>query len=227
MAEDIKIENLWDLSASLAGAYLARYKYGWEALSGIADFIRELGPTLPADEYKRIADDVWVAHSAKIMPSASISGPCIIGHGTELRHSAFIRGSVLIGANCVVGNSCELKNSILFDHAQAPHFNYVGDSILGHYAHMGAGAITSNVKGDKSPIVVKGRDGNHETGLKKFGALLGDHAEIGCQAVLNPGTVIGARSRVYPLTLVRGVVPADSILKSTDVVVAIEKRENL
>lgn len=223
--DSLKIRALWDLSASLAGPYLAQFEYGWEAIRGIADMIRELGPQLPTDIYEEIEHEVWVAKSATVMPTVSITGPCIIGPHSELRQAAFIRGSVLVGADCVVGNSCELKNAILFNQVQVPHFNYVGDSILGQSAHMGAGAITSNVKGNKGLIAVKTDEAVYETGLWKFGTLLGDFAEIGSQTVLNPGTVVGPRSRVYPLSLVRGVIPADHIMKSAGVIVPIEKRK--
>lgn len=226
MSQILEIKDLWDLSATLAGPYLSNFKYGWEALPGIAELIRELGRQLPADEYINTAQDVWIAKTAHVMPSAYISGPCIIGPGTEVRHSAFIRGSALVGANCVVGNSTELKNVILFDHVEVPHFNYVGDSILGTYSHLGAGAITSNVKGDRQAVTIRTEDTNISSGLKKFGALLGDHVEIGSQSVLNPGTIVGPRSRVYPLTLLRGVIPANSLVKKDGVIVPLEKRDN-
>ncbi len=208
------IPDLYDLSHSRAGDYLAGFTYPWEALAGIADFIRALGPTLPQDEFEQRGDDIWVARDAEVYPTACIKGPCIIGHKTEVRHGAFIRGSALGGDNCVVGNSVELKNVILFDKVQVPHYNYVGDSILGFCAHMGAGSITSNVKSDKQLVVVHSGAERVETGRKKVGAMLGDHVEVGCNSVLNPGTVIGRNSNIYPLSSVRGTVPAHSIKKA-------------
>ena len=205
------ITDLYDLSHTLAGEYLSCFTYPWEALSGLADCIRTLGASLDSD-YLPFAPEVWVHKTAHVAPTASITGPCIIGERTEVRPGAFLRGSILVGDGCVVGNSTELKNCILFDGVQVPHYNYVGDSILGHLAHMGAGAITSNVKGDKKLVVVHGEE-NYETGVKKFGAMLGDRAEIGCNSVLNPGTVIGRDSQVYPLSCVRGVVPERCIVK--------------
>jgi NDP-sugar pyrophosphorylase family protein len=207
------IQDLFDLEHTQAAPMLAQLQYPWEALPKISAFIKELGPTLPGEEYDHPAEFVWIAKSAKVAPTASITGPCIIGPDTEVRHCAFIRGNALVGAGAVVGNSTELKNVILFDKVQVPHYNYVGDSILGYKAHMGAGSITSNVKSDKTLVVV--RDGNErmETGLKKFGAMLGDCVEIGCGSVLNPGSVIGRNSSVYPLSSVRGTVPAGSIYK--------------
>lgn len=208
----MKICDLYNLGHTKAAEYLKGFVYPWEALSGIKDFIVALGRTLDKSEYPEIAPSVWVHVTAKIAPSAAISGPCIIDKNSEVRHCAFIRGSALVGESCVVGNSTELKNVILFDNVQVPHFNYVGDSILGYKAHLGAGAITSNVKADKSPVAVKG-DKITDTGLKKFGAMIGDCVEVGCNSVLNPGTVIGKNTNVYPLSFVRGVIPADSILK--------------
>lgn len=207
-----KTEELFDLEHTLAKDYLKQYEYPWEALKGIKEAIIEVGEKLDPNEYTEVSEHVWIHKDATVFPSAYIAPPCIIGAGTEVRHCAFIRGSALVGENCVVGNSCELKNVILFDHVQTPHYNYVGDSILGHYAHMGAGSITSNVKSDKKPVVVHGEE-DMETGLKKFGAMVGDHVEIGCNSVLNPGTVIGRNSNVYPLSRVRGIIPADSIYK--------------
>jgi len=201
-----------DLSATLAAPLFQETTYPWEVLPKIKDFVRALGPTLDAEEYDRVADEVWIHKSCKVYETAVILGPTIICEGTEVRPSAFIRGSVLVGKNCVVGNSTELKNCILFDRVQVPHYNYVGDSILGYGAHMGAGAITSNVKGDKKPVVIHG-EAAYETGRKKVGAMIGDYGEIGCQSVLNPGTIIGRDSQVYPLSCVRGVVPARSIVK--------------
>lgn len=210
------IKDLYDLDHTLAKDYLSKYTYPWEALKGIKDFILELGPTLPKDEYTEVKEYVWVHNSAKVFESAYLGEPCIIGANTEVRHCAFIRGSALVGEDCVVGNSCELKNVILFDHVQTPHYNYVGDSILGYYSHMGAGSITSNVKSDKKLVVVHDRVNNEEieTGLKKFGAMLGNYVEVGCNSVLNPGTVIGSESRVYPTSCVRGVVPNKAIWKN-------------
>lgn len=213
-----KTEELFDLEHTLAKEYLKQYEYPWEALKGIKEMIIELGEKLDPNEYTEVSEHVWIHKDATVFPSAYIAAPCIIGTGTEVRHCAFIRGSALVGENCVVGNSCELKNVILFDHVQTPHYNYVGDSILGHYAHMGAGSITSNVKSDKKPVVVHGEE-DVETGLKKFGAMIGDHVEVGCNSVLNPGTVIGRNSNVYPLSRVRGIIPADSIYKDEDNIV--------
>ena len=209
------IKELYDLDHTIAKDYLLQYTYPWEALKGIKDLIITLGSQLSSDEYDQVSENVWVHKTAKVFPSAYLGAPCIIGPNTEVRHCAFIRGSALVGADCVVGNSCELKNVILFDHVQTPHYNYVGDSILGYYSHMGAGSITSNVKSDKKLVVVHGQDENIETGLKKFGAMLGDHVEVGCNSVLNPGTVIGRNSRVYPTSCVRGVVPENSIFKNS------------
>ena len=208
------IKDLYDLDHTMAAEYLRQFTYPWEALKGIKEMILALGPTLPKDEYEEVSENVWVHRTAKVFPSAYLGAPCIIGPNTEVRHCAFIRGSALVGADCVVGNSVELKNVILFDHVQTPHYNYVGDSILGYYSHMGAGSITSNVKSDKTLVVVHGQGEDIETGLKKFGAMLGDHVEVGCNSVLNPGTVIGRYSNVYPTSCVRGVVPAHSIWKT-------------
>ena len=213
----LKTEELFDFSHSLAGAYLADFVYPWEALPGIKGLILELGAKL-GEDYRRIAPDVWVHTTAIVAPTAYIGGPCIIGPETEVRHCAFIRGSALVGSKCVVGNSTELKNVILFDNVQVPHYNYVGDSILGYKAHMGAGSITSNVKSDKSLVVIHGAE-DIPTGIKKVGALLGDNVEVGCNSVLNPGTVIGRNSNVYPTSCVRGVVPENSIYKKNDTIV--------
>lgn len=222
MMENAKIKNLYNLKETLAGDYLAQYAYPWEALGGIADFIRRIGPTLDPQRYERHGEDIWIARSAKIFKSAYLNGPLIIDEEAEIRHCAFIRGSAIIGKGSVVGNSTELKNVILFNSVQVPHYNYVGDSILGYKSHMGAGSITSNVKSDKTLVVVKdiydSRD-EIETGLKKFGAMLGDGVEVGCNSVLNPGTVIGPNTNIYPLSRVRGVIPADSIYKEEDRVV--------
>ena len=215
----LTISELYDLDHTLAADYLKNFTYPWEALKGIKELIVEIGQTLDPEEYTEVSEHVWVHKTATVFPSAYLGAPCIIGPETEVRHCAFIRGSALIGANCVVGNSCELKNVILLDHVQTPHYNYVGDSILGYYAHMGAGSVTSNVKSDKKLVVVHGGDENVETGLKKFGAMLGDHVEVGCNSVLNPGTVVGRNSRVYPTSCVRGVVPADSIYKDNGKIV--------
>ena len=210
--------QLYDLNHSLAGNYLAGFDYPWQALKGIKELILTLGPAL-GEDYTEVAPTVWVHKTATVAPSAYLGAPCIIGAGTEIRHCAFIRGSALVGDNCVVGNSVELKNVILFDNVQVPHYNYVGDSILGYKSHMGAGAVTSNVKSDKTLVVVKNGDEKVETGLKKFGAMLGDFVEVGCNSVLNPGTVIGRHSNVYPTSCVRGMVPENSIWKNTGVVV--------
>ena len=210
--------QLFDLNHSLAGTYLSGFTFPWQALKGIKDLILNLGPTL-GEAYTEVAPAVWVHNTAVVAPTAYLGAPCIIGAGTEVRHCAFIRGSALVGENCVVGNSVELKNVILFDNVQVPHYNYVGDSILGYKSHMGAGAVTSNVKSDKTLVTVRSGDERIETGLKKFGAMLGDHVEVGCNSVVNPGTVIGRHSNVYPTSCVRGVVPENSIWKNTGVVV--------
>ena len=215
----IKTTELLDLSHTAAAPLLEKAEYPWQALAGIGEFILSLGEGLSLDEYDHPAEDVWIAKDAEVFPSAYIKGPCIIGHGTEVRQCAFIRGNALVGDNCVVGNSTELKNVILFDNVQVPHYNYVGDSILGYKAHMGAGSITSNVKSDKTIVVVKAADTLHDTGRKKVGAILGDRVEVGCNSVLNPGTVIGRDTNVYPLSSVRGVVPENSIYKAKDDIV--------
>ena len=215
------IEQMYDLDHTLAKEYLSQFTYPWEALKGIKDMIISVGESLPKDEYDEVSEHVWVHKTATVFPSAFLGSPCIIGPRTEVRHCAFIRSAALVGADCVVGNSVELKNVILFDHVQTPHYNYVGDSILGYYAHTGAGSITSNVKSDKTLVVVHDRFGheNVETGLKKMGAMLGDHVEVGCNSVLNPGTVIGRNSNVYPTSCVRGFVPENSIWKNDGTVV--------
>lgn len=218
--EQAKITNLYDLKESIAGTYLAQFEYPWEALKGIADFIRELGPTLDTEKFEKRGEDIWVAKSAKVALTACLNGPLIIDEEAEIRHCAFIRGSAIVGKGTVVGNSTELKNVILFNTVQVPHYNYVGDSILGHRSHMGAGSITSNVKSDKTLVVVKGDGEEIKTGLKKFGAMLGDYVEVGCNSVLNPGTVIGRHTNVYPLSSVRGVIPEESIFKSRDEIVS-------
>lgn len=213
------IQDLYDLDHTLAKDYLSGFTYPWQALKGLKDFILELGPTLVDKGYKEVSENVWVHETAEVFPTAYLGAPCIIGPETEVRHCAFIRGSALVGANCVVGNSVELKNVILFDNVQTPHYNYVGDSILGYKSHMGAGSITSNVKSDKTLVVVKSDGEQIETHLKKFGAMLGDYVEVGCNSVLNPGTVIGPHSNIYPTSCVRGQVPANSIWKTGGIVV--------
>ena len=212
--EMLKISALWeDLSHTLAAPLLSSAEYPWEILKGLKDFILALGPTLSCDEYDEISEGVWVAKSAKVAPTAYLGAPCIIGPETEVRHCAYIRGSALVGAGCVVGNSVELKNCILFDGVQTPHYNYVGDSILGYRSHMGAGSITSNVKSEKTNVTVSVDGERVETGCRKMGAMLGDFVEVGCNSVLNPGTVIGAHSNVYPTSSVRGYIPPNSIYK--------------
>lgn len=211
--KEFQIREMYDLEETLARPFLETVTYPWEALPGIGEFICRLGETLSAEEYERVKEDVWIARSAKVAPTASITGPAIIGKEAEIRHCAFIRGKVLVGEGAVVGNSTELKNVILFNRVQVPHYNYVGDSILGYRAHMGAGSITSNVKSDKSLVVVKNGEKQMETGLKKFGAMLGDNVEVGCGTVLNPGSVVGKGTNIYPLSSVRGCVPAGSIYK--------------
>ena len=214
----LKTHDLYDMTHSLAGNYLSGFDYPWQALSGIKSLILTLGPKL-GDDYTEVMPTVWVHKTATVAPTAYLGAPCIIGPGTEVRHCAFIRGSALVGQNCVVGNSVELKNVILFDSVQVPHYNYVGDSILGYKSHMGAGSLTSNVKSDKTLVVVKDGSEQMETGLKKFGAMLGDCVEVGCNSVLNPGTVIGRNTNIYPTSCVRGTVPANSIWKTGGVVV--------
>ena len=215
----IQTKDLLDLTHSAAGGYLSCFPSPWLALDGIRDLILSLGPTL-GDDYVQRPGQIWVHKTAVIAPTAFLGGPCIIGPGTEVRHCAFIRGSALVGSGCVVGNSTELKNVILFDGVQVPHFNYVGDSILGYKAHLGAGAVTSNVKSDHSDVVVKDGSQQIPTGRRKFGAVLGDFVEVGCNSVLNPGTLVGRRSSIYPTCCVRGVVPADSIYKTDGSIIA-------
>ena len=215
----IKIIDLYDLNYTVAADYLKRFTFPWEALKGIKDYIEELGAALDKNEYDNLKPHVWVHKTAKVAPTAYIGEPCMICENAEVRHCAFVRGSAIIGKNCVVGNSTELKNVILFDGVQVPHYNYVGDSILGHKAHMGAGSITSNVKSDKSLVVIKAQEKVYETGLKKCGAMLGDNVEVGCNSVLNPGTVIGKNTNVYPLSCVRGVVPENHIYKKDSEIV--------
>lgn len=214
-----KTKELFSLDKSLAGEYLSKFEYPWQALSGIKALILTLGERLDKNEYDEISENVWVHKSVKIAPTAYIGAPCIIGKDTEVRQCAFIRSSALIGEGCVIGNSTEVKNAIIFDSVQVPHFNYVGDSILGYKAHLGAGAVTSNVKSDRSLVTVKTADGRIETGLKKFGAMVGDNVEVGCNSVLNPGTVIGRNSNIYPLSSVRGSVPENSIFKNQSTIV--------
>ena len=217
---DARVSDLYNLENTIAAPLLARFDYPWEALPHISAFILEVGPTLPEEEFDHPADDVWIAKDAKIYPSAYITGPLIIDHGAEVRHCAFIRGKAIVGKGAVVGNSVELKNSILFDKVQVPHYNYVGESILGFTAHMGAGAVTSNLKSDRSLVVMKAAEGEEiATGLKKFGAMLGDDVEVGCNSVLCPGAVVGRGTHVYPLSRVRGFVPAGKIFKAPDNVV--------
>ena len=217
--ENIKITELYDLTKTIAADYLNKFTYPFEALKGIAELIISLGEKLDSSVYERRGENVWVAKSAKVAPTAFLGSPCIIGENTEVRHCAFIRGSALVGNSCVIGNSVELKNVIIFDNTQVPHYNYVGDSILGYHSHMGAGSITSNVKSDKTNVLIKSETESLETGLKKVGAFLGDYVEIGCNSVLNPGTVIGRNSTVYPLSIVRGVVPSGSTYKKKGEVV--------
>ena len=212
--ENAKICNLYDLEQTIAKEYLEQFTYPWEALKGISDYIKTLGPALDTEKFEQRGENIWVAKSAKVAPTACLNGPLIIEDDAETRHCAFIRGSAIVGKGSVVGNSTELKNVIIFNSVQVPHYNYVGDSVLGYKSHMGAGSITSNVKSDKTLVVVKDKDEQIETGLKKFGAMLGDYVEVGCNSVLNPGTVIGRHSNVYPTSCVRGVVPANSIYKN-------------
>ena len=209
----LTVKELYTLDKTIAKDIFENVTYPWEVLPKISTFIMELGATLSEEEYDKVGDNVWIAKSAKVFPSAYINGPAIIGKNAEVRHCAFIRGNAIVGEGAVVGNSTELKNVILFNKVQVPHYNYVGDSILGYKAHMGAGSITSNVKSDKKLVVVKTPNGNIETGIKKFGAMLGDEVEVGCGTVLNPGSVVGRQSNIYPLSSVRGFVPANSIYK--------------
>ncbi len=215
----LEITSLVDLEHTMAAPYLSQFTYPWEALAGLSDYIKTLGATLAKEEYTEVSESVWIHKTAIVAKSASIAPPCIIGARTEVRQCAFIRGSAIVGEDCVVGNSAELKNVILFDHVQTPHYNYVGDSILGYYSHMGAGSITSNVKADKTLVEIKVGEERIKTNRKKVGAILGDYAEIGCNCVLNPGTIIGRNTSVYPLTSVRGAIPADAIVKSSTEVV--------
>ena len=221
----LEIKDLFDLEHTKAAPLLEKVTYPWEALKDISDFILALGKTLPREEYEQIGEDVWIAKDAVIYPNNYIKGPCIIGHRTEVRPGAFIRGNALVGDDCVVGNSTELKNVILFDNVQVPHYNYVGDSILGYKSHMGAGAVTSNVKSDRTNVTVRIDGGRVETGLRKFGAMLGDGVEVGCNSVLCPGAVVGRNSTVYPLCRVRGYVPENSIYKEADTIVIKVRKE--
>ena len=209
----ITIKDLYSLEETIAVKLLEQAEYPWEVLPKIGEFIEELGNTLPEEKYEKRGDNVWIAKSAKVFPSAYIAGPAIIDEEAEIRHCAFIRGNAIVGKKAVVGNSTELKNVLLFNEVQVPHYNYVGDSILGYKAHMGAGSITSNVKSDKTLVRVGGKEGM-ETGLKKVGAMLADHVEVGCNSVLNPGTVVGKGSQIYPVSCVRGIIPEDSIYKN-------------
>lgn len=217
--KELTVEELYTLDETIAKGIFEGVTYPWEVLPKIGAFILELGKTLPKEEYDKVGEDVWIAKSANVFSSAYIHGPAIIGKGAEVRQCAFIRGNAIVGEEAVIGNSTELKNVILFNKVQVPHYNYVGDSILGYKAHMGAGSITSNVKSDKKLVVVKTPKGSIETGMKKFGAMLGDEVEVGCQTVLNPGSVVGSRTNIYPLSSVRGYVPAESIYKKQGEVV--------
>ena len=219
MFEEMTVAKMYNLNETIAKDIFEGVTYPWEVLPKISDFIVKLGETLPADECDKVGENVWIAKSAKVFESAYIHGPAIIGKDAEVRHCAFIRGNAIVGEGAVVGNSTELKNVILFNKVQVPHYNYVGDSVLGYKAHMGAGSITSNVKSDKKLVVVKSPEGQIETGIKKFGAMLGDEVEVGCGTVLNPGSVVGSHSNIYPLSSVRGFVPANSIYKKQGEVV--------
>ena len=214
MSDKIKITDLYDLNETIAAEYLKGFEYPWEALAGIKDYIPKLGSTLSEEKFEKRGEDIWIAKSAKVAPTAYLNGPLIVDEDAEIRHCAFVRGSAIVGKNSVVGNSTELKNVILFNNVQVPHYNYVGDSILGFKSHMGAGSITSNVKSDKKLVVVKG-EASYETGLKKFGAMLGDRVEVGCNSVLNPGSVLGRDCIVYPTSCFRGVLPENHIFKKS------------
>jgi NDP-sugar pyrophosphorylase family protein len=219
MSEALMIKNLYNMEETIAAGIFEGKTYPWEVLPEIKTFIITLGESLPLDKFDRREGNIWIAKSAKIYPTATILGPCIIDEDTEVRPGAFIRGNAIVGKNCVVGNSTELKNVILFNRVQVPHYNYVGDSVLGFKSHMGAGAVTSNVKSDKTLVVVKSKEGNIETGLKKFGAMLADNVEVGCNSVLNPGTCIGRWSNIYPTSCVRGCIPDHHIYKNQDNIV--------
>ncbi|BBF44044.1 glucosamine-1-phosphate N-acetyltransferase [Lachnospiraceae bacterium KM106-2] len=222
MKDQMKVKELYDLNETMAKSLLESVEYPWEALAHIGDFIVELGKQLPKNEYDEVEENIWIAKDAKVAKTASITAPAIIGKGAEIRHCAFIRGKAIVGENAVVGNSTELKNVILFNRVQVPHYNYVGDSILGFKAHFGAGSITSNIKSDRTEVTVNAEGEKVGTGLIKMGAMVGDHVEVGCNSVLNPGTVVGRESNIYPLSMVRGFVPAKSIYKKQGEVV--EKR---
>lgn len=211
--EQCKIENLYDLTQTIAADFLRQFTYPWEALPKISEYIVELGNSLDTERYEKRGENIWIAKNAKVAPIAYLNGPLIIDEEAEIRHCAFVRGNAIVGKGSVVGNSTELKNVIIFNSVQVPHYNYVGDSILGYKSHMGAGSITSNIKSDKTLVVIKSETEAIETGLKKIGAMLGDYVEVGCNSVLNPGTVIGRNTNVYPLSMVRGVIPADSVYK--------------
>lgn len=219
MYEEMKVNAMLDLTQTIAVKLFENVEYAWEVLPKIKDFILELGPTLPKDQYDEIAENVWVAKTAKVAESASITGPVIIDQNAEIRHCAFIRGNAIVGANAVVGNSTELKNVVIFNTVQVPHYNYIGDSVLGYKAHFGAGSITSNIKSDRTNVTILYHGEKIETGLRKIGAIVGDSVEIGCNSVLNPGTIIGPHSNVYPLSSVRGFVPANHIYKNENDVV--------
>ena len=212
--EACKISNMYTLSETIAAGLFEGAEYPWEVLPKIHDFILELGKTLPADKFEKRGEDIWIAKSATVAPTACLNGPLIVDEEAEIRHCAFVRGNAIVGKGAVVGNSTELKNVVLFNKVQVPHYNYVGDSVLGFKSHMGAGSITSNVKSDKTLVAVKSADEKIETGLKKMGAMLADHVEVGCNSVLNPGTVIGRNSNIYPTSCVRGCIPANSIYKN-------------
>lgn len=212
--EQAKISNLYDLEQTIAKDLFEGATYPWEVLGKISGFIRELGPKLDADRFEQRGEDIWVAKSAKVAPTAFLNGPLIIDEEAEIRHCAFVRGSAIVGRGCVIGNSTELKNVVIFNSVQVPHYNYVGDSVLGYKSHMGAGSITSNIKSDRTVVVIKDQTKQLETGLKKIGAMLGDYVEVGCNSVLNPGTIVGRGSNIYPLSSVRGVIPANSIYKN-------------
>lgn len=218
--ETCKIKNLYNLEETIAKDLFEGAVYPWEVLPKISDFIKKLGATLSEEEYEKRGEDIWIAKSATVAPTAYIHGPAIIGKEAEVRHCAFIRGNAIVGEGAVVGNSTELKNVVLFNKVQVPHYNYVGDSILGYKAHMGAGSITSNVKSDKSLVVIKTENNQYPTNLKKVGAMLGDYVEVGCNSVLNPGTIIGKHTQIYPVSCVRGVIPSNSIFKDKDHIVS-------
>ncbi len=217
--EEMRLKELFDMEKTMAGRYLEQYTYPWEVLPHIGEIIKELGKTLDLKEYDHIGEDIWIHKTVKVPPTASLKGPAIFGRDVEIRPGAFIRGNVLVGEGSVVGNSTELKNVILFDNVQVPHYNYVGDSILGYKSHMGASSLTSNVKSDKTLVKVHGEDGDIETGLKKFGAAVADFVEVGCGSVLNPGTIVGSHSNIYPLSSVRGCINSHSIYKKEGVIV--------